>query len=81
MKVNVFEQGEQLFALRLPNFMLWSALIEYPKKYADVTLFENVSRKGMKKSKEVLKRMKKLHGEWSIVEVVTNDGTVVDIKV
>lgn len=77
MKINI-KEGKKRFALAFPNFIVFSRLSSsiLKKSSSDVGAELNISSKSMRNIRKCIKRMKKIHKNWYIVDVCDGDTSV-----
>ena len=82
MKIHV-KDGKKRFVFALPNFLFLNAFSSWilknaSKKHGGTSL--NISPKSMRKIRRCIRKMRKIHKDWSLVDVFDSDGSTVNIK-
>ena len=82
MKIHI-RDGKKRFVLALPNFLLLNAFSSWilkksSEKYGGTSL--NISPKSMREIRRCIRKMRKTHKDWSLVDALNSDGSTVNIK-
>ena len=80
MIIRIKTEGKKIV---LPIPVLWAfgrLGLSFLKKHVDDESFKNVTPKDMKKIRKTIRKMKRKHKKWNLVEVDSSDGTSVRIK-
>ena len=82
MKIQIHQEGMHL-RLRFPTGLFFSRPVQYlanhtARKYAPEAM-KNISPEAMDALFSELRRIKKMHGSWDLVEVRSADGEYVKI--
>ncbi len=81
MKISVCDEGKRFF-FPVPNLLIFSSLALSLLKHApgtDSINFEKLTPKQMREIRRCIRRMKKIHTEWCLVDIIDGD-TYVKIK-
>ena len=80
MIIRIKTEGKKIV---LPIPVLWAfgrTGLNFLKKHIDDDAFKNVTLKDMKKIRKTMRKMKRKHKNWNLVEVDSSDGTSIRIK-
>ena len=80
MTIRIVTEGKRIF---LPIPITWAfgrIGLKYLKKHDDTDSFKNVTPKAMRKIRRTIRRMRRKHKTWNLVEVDSSDGTSVRIR-
>jgi hypothetical protein len=80
MTIKIKTDGKKIF---IPIPVTWAfgrIGLNYLKKHDEDGSFSNVTPKTMKNIRKTIRKMKRIHKKWNLVEVESNDGTSVRIR-
>ena len=84
MRINVESEGKKI-RLALPSGLIYGIAfsgvgLKYLKRYGENEAFANVTKQDIKNIRKTIKRMRKIHKKWNIVEVDSADGDRVRVR-
>ena len=80
MIIRIKTEGKKIF-LPIPSSWAFSRMgLHFLKKNDDDGDFANITPKQMRNIRKTIRKMRKKHKNWNIVEVDSSDGTYVRIK-
>lgn len=84
MRIRI-DSEEKKLNLALPSGLMsrivFSGLgLRYLKKHGGDDAFSNLTKRDMKNIRKTLRRMRKIHKNWNIVEVDSSDGDHIIIR-
>ena len=80
MKIKI-KSEEKNFTIAFPTAWAFSRIgLHFLKKQDDEGDFSGLTPKSMRKIRQTIRKLKKKHKAWNLVEVDTSDGTYVRIR-
>ena len=80
MVIRIKTKGKKIF-LPIPSNWVFSRIgLRFLKKHDDDGDFANLSPKHMRNIRKTIRKMRRKHKNWNLVEVNSSDGTYVRIK-
>ncbi len=80
MKIKVCADNIKI-NLAVPNWLIISRAGLKALKKSDNKMFDGIKPKHLRKIRKTVKRMKKLHGDWSLITVDIGDERTVELKI
>ena len=84
MRINV-ESEDKRIKLALPSGLIYRIVfsgvgLKCLKRYGGDNCFSNITKKDMKKIRKTIRRMRKIHKSWNIVEVDSAEGDHIVVR-